>query len=144
MGWLRGGSAPDEDKPERRIGDGGLALSREVSGFGSEHLERHIDALIHNALRHTPKDAPVTVDVRAVEAYVHISIDDRGPGFSADLKLQAFEDFVQGPEAAVAASPGTGIGLSLAQRLSRLNGGEIAILDREGGGSRVQLRLPTA
>lgn len=102
-------------------------------------LERVVDNLVRNALKHTPAGTNIWVRTRAP---ARIVVEDDGPGVPADLHERVFEPFQQGPGQQATHAPGTGIGLSLAQRIVRLHEGQIALTDRPGGGARFVVTLP--
>jgi signal transduction histidine kinase len=68
-------------------------------------------------------------------------VDDDGPGLADDLKVRVFEPFEQGPRAATAASPGTGIGLALVSAFAALHGGPAWAEDSDLGGARFVVEL---
>jgi signal transduction histidine kinase len=101
-------------------------------------LERMVENLVVNAVRHTPDDARVTVRVRSEDGGALICVDDDGPGVPDDLKAAVFEPFRK----ADARSPGSGIGLSLVGRFAELHAGRAWVQDRPGGGSSFRIFLP--
>jgi PAS domain S-box-containing protein len=68
----------------------------------------------------------------------HISIRDRGRGIPAEERERIFEPFYTTKRG------GTGLGLAVVKRLTELQGGSIALRDREGGGTVAELVLPRA
>ena len=107
-------------------------------------LRRAVRALLDNAVRHTSPGTTVTVRTRTRADEVTVEVLDDGPGVDDAVRDRMFEPFAQGSAAADAASPGTGIGLTLAQTLAAAHGGALEHADREGGGSCFTLRLPSA
>jgi signal transduction histidine kinase len=103
-------------------------------------VERIVENLVANALKYTPTDAAVTVALVATTDGVLIRVDDSGPGMSAELRACIFEPFQRGEDPGAA---GTGIGLSIVDRFSRLHGGRAWVEERPGGGCRFQVFLPT-
>lgn len=101
-------------------------------------LERVVDNLVRNALKHTPAGTNVWVRTRAP---ARIIVEDDGPGVPTELHERIFEPFQQGPAPQATHDPGTGIGLSLVQRIVRLHEGEIVLTDRPGGGARFVITL---
>lgn len=98
-------------------------------------IQTAVRNLIENALVHAAKTAanePVAVTVEANK----VIVEDRGPGFPEDLLARLREPFVSGP-----GSPGSGLGLSIVQHIAQLHGGELRLLNRPGGGARVELIL---
>ena len=99
-------------------------------------MEALIDALISNALQHTPRTAAIAVAVAASadRDWVELTIDDAGPGFPSGAVV---ERGVRGRE-----SDGTGLGLDIARRTAVAAGGALSIARSPLGGARVLVRLP--
>ncbi|BAV96014.1 sensor histidine kinase [Lysobacter enzymogenes] len=98
-------------------------------------LQTAVRNLIENALVHAAKGdgaEPVVVTVEAGK----VIVEDLGPGFPAESLARLREPFVSGP-----GSPGSGLGLSIVQHIAELHGGELRLLNRAGGGARVELIL---
>ena len=104
-------------------------------------VERVIENLLVNAVRHTPPGTAVLVDVAAHADGVELVVEDHGPGVPDELKTLLFEPFRQGESSS---SGGMGIGLSLVQRFAELHGGSAHVDDADGGGARFVVTLPGA
>jgi signal transduction histidine kinase len=102
-------------------------------------VERIVENLVGNAVKYTADDVPVLVQLRPDSRGVVIVVDDSGPGISRDLRETVFEPFRRGNDVGVS---GTGIGLSLVDRFSRMHGGRAWVEERPGGGCRFQVYLP--
>jgi two-component system sensor histidine kinase KdpD len=105
-------------------------------------VERIVENLVANALRHTPSDAKVWVLAGPHEGGVLIRVEDDGPGIPPDLRDGVFEPFRQAPGSAAEHSPGVGIGLSLVRRFAELHGGRAWVEARQGGGSSFRVFIP--
>lgn len=102
-------------------------------------LQRAIENLIGNALRHS--DGRVQVDiVTDTGDGIEIHVSDHGTGIPDELLGSVFEPFVQSSEGGGTA----GLGLSLTRALVRAHGGEVTATNREDGGARFTINLPTA
>ncbi len=104
-------------------------------------IERIVENLVMNAVRHTGPDVSIWVRVWAGGGGAFLAVEDDGPGVSKDLQAAIFEPFRQGPTA-TPHSPGTGIGLSLVAMFTELHGGRAWVEDREGGGASFRVFLP--
>jgi two-component system, cell cycle sensor histidine kinase and response regulator CckA len=105
-------------------------------------IERIVENLVANAVRHTADDCPIWVTVREVEDGALISVEDAGPGVPDELREAIFEPFRQGGSSRPH-SPGVGIGLSLVTKFAELHGGRAWVEDREGGGAAFRVFLPS-
>ena len=97
--------------------------------------------LIGNAFKYTPS-GKVSVRTYVPDANsIEFLIEDTGVGIAPENHERVFEEFlrVRSPRLQV---QGTGLGLSLARRLSRLLHGDITLESEAGRGSRFLLRLP--
>ncbi|MCZ2496044.1 sensor histidine kinase [Xylophilus sp. Kf1] len=107
-------------------------------------LHEALANLLHNAIRHTPRDGRVTVSVRAENATpprAVVDITDSGPGLAADRREAVFERFRQGPRTDAAPSGGAGLGLAIARAYARRNGGDIVLADPADGSRGLVARL---
>jgi PAS domain S-box-containing protein len=104
-------------------------------------VERIVENLLMNAVRHTESDRRIWLLVGPYEGGVRISVEDDGPGVPAELRAAIFEPFRQGPTRSPHA-PGTGIGLSLVARFAELHGGRAWVDEREGGGAAFHVVIP--
>ncbi|HET6230701.1 MAG TPA: ATP-binding protein [Longimicrobiaceae bacterium] len=85
---------------------------------------------------------PVDAQARGEGPWVSVTVADSGIGIPA-VKLGAiFDPFVQVESGYTRSSGGTGLGLTISRRLSRLMGGDLTVSSEEGRGSRFCLYLP--
>jgi PAS domain S-box-containing protein len=103
-------------------------------------VERMVENLLVNAVRHTPRDCRLWVRVAPEDGGVLISVEDEGPGVPEELKEVIFEAFRKGTPGDD--TPGSGIGLSLVARFAELHGGRAWVEDRKGGGASFRVFLP--
>jgi signal transduction histidine kinase len=105
-------------------------------------IGRAIAQIADNATKFSPEGS--TIRFRVVDGSEHhrIEIEDEGVGIPhADLE-SVFERFYQVDGSLTRAAEGSGIGLSMAQELVRLHGGNITVESRVGEGSVFGISLP--
>ena len=93
--------------------------------------------LISNALRHSAAGSRVTVSVESRHDAVTITVRDAGAGIPPEMLLRIFDRFYKGP-----ASPGSGLGLTIARNLVEAHGGHIQADSRVGEGATFTVTLP--
>jgi signal transduction histidine kinase len=98
--------------------------------------------LLSNAEKYSNDRKEVEVHSYLTEDSVHVSVLDRGSGVPPGEEAKIFEAFYRAHDSLASGIQGSGLGLTLAQRIAREHGGEITYRAREGGGSNVTLRLP--
>jgi signal transduction histidine kinase len=105
-------------------------------------LQRLLENLIDNAIRHTPEETEVTLTARTVDGAVEIRVADRGAGVPAEMREKVFDRFVQiesgGPQVA---RTGRGLGLTFCKLVVEAHGGRIW-LDDAGPGAAFVVVLP--
>jgi signal transduction histidine kinase len=104
-------------------------------------VERIVDNLIGNAVKHTPAGTPIALRLERRGDDLLIVVDDAGPGIPDDHKASVFEIFDRG-EKIRSNGLGTGIGLSLVARFAALHGGRAWVEDTAAGGASVRVLLP--
>jgi PAS domain S-box-containing protein len=112
-----------------------------VARVDAAKVERMVENLVTNALKHTPAEGPVDVLMRAEGADLHLVVADRGPGVADEFKEAVFETFNRGPSV-LSPTPGTGIGLALVARFAAVHGGRCWVDDNPGGGASFHVVLP--
>jgi two-component system OmpR family sensor kinase len=101
-------------------------------------LQRAVDNVLRNAIRHSPQGAVVqlNVELEARQPAYRIVIRDHGPGVSAEMLGKMLEPFVHAdPE-------GTGLGLSIADRATRALKGRLVLANCEDGGLSACFQYP--
>jgi len=110
-----------------------------------ELLASAIENVLRNAVRYSPRDAPVEVSVERREADgVSIIIRDRGPGVPADELERIFQPFYRVAESRDRDTGGEGIGLAITSQVMKTHGGSANARTLAGGGLEVRLNLPKA
>ncbi len=102
-------------------------------------LERILGNLLDNAREHA-SGAAVEVSLTAEVGEFVLAVADRGPGVPPDRLQRIFERFYKADPSRHGGS--SGLGLAIAAEHAALLGGYLTAANREGGGLRIELRLP--
>jgi signal transduction histidine kinase/DNA-binding response OmpR family regulator len=107
-------------------------------------LKQALVNLLSNAVKFTPENGKLGLEVIAdpVQSVVHFTVWDNGLGIAPEDMAKLFKPFVQLDSSLARTHTGTGLGLSLVQRLTELHGGSIALESVPGQGSRFTLTFP--
>jgi signal transduction histidine kinase len=106
-------------------------------------IEQVVGNLVTNALKYTPAQGHIEIELTADDGEACLTVRDSGVGIAPELMPTLFETFVQGAVSLDRAQGGLGIGLSLVRSLVTLHGGTItAASEGSGKGSTFTLRLP--
>ena len=105
-----------------------------------DYLELIVNNLLSNAFKYTGEGKSITVTLKEEGNQLLLQVKDTGRGIPIDKQGKIFERFYQ----VDSEHPGSGIGLSLVQRLVELHHGHIELDSQEGTGSTFSIYLPTA
>lgn len=98
--------------------------------------------VIDNALKFSPGDSVVTVEVFDDGDHVRIEVTDRGIGVPEDERDRIFDRFVQLDDSHTRSAEGTGIGLTIARAIIELHHGSILVESEPENGSTFVMRFP--
>ena len=101
--------------------------------------------LIGNAIKFTPPQGRVMVSAsRDGTERARVSVNDSGPGISAEECQKIFQKFYQVSEDGGLKPKGTGLGLTISKALVELHGGRIWVESEQGRGSTFSFTLPVS
>jgi PAS domain S-box-containing protein len=121
----------------------GIAVQSEpvVAPIDVPKVERIVENLVANALKHTPPGTEVTARVEGRDGGVLIAVDDRGPGIPESERDRIFEIFNRGVDSEEAVA-GAGVGLALVAQFAALHGGRAWVEESPAGGASFCVFLP--
>lgn len=105
-------------------------------------LERVIVNLVTNALKYSPPDRPVDVELAARGGAVTVIVRDRGAGIPRDEQPRVFERFYRAR--AAVRKEGLGLGLYISRLLTERMGGSITLESAPGKGTAFTVTLQAA
>ena len=101
-------------------------------------LDRVLDNLIDNALRHTGTNGQIRLQARRHGERVIVSVEDNGEGIAYGQQGRIFEPFVQVGRK----KGGAGLGLALCKEIVQLHSGRMGVYSRPGQGTQFYMALP--
>lgn len=95
--------------------------------------------LLHNAIKHSPPGAALTVRLQTRNTWANLRLQDEGPGISETVRERLFQPFSAGDP-----NSGSGLGLSICHEIVRTLGGSIELINvtAPGIGLIAQVDLP--
>lgn len=112
-----------------------------VDADGSQ-LARVVRNLLDNAIRHSPDDSVVTVQIQRQDAVASLRVIDEGPGFPPEFRDRAFDPFTRADEARDTRTGTAGLGLSIAKGIVAAHDGTVAL--GAGPGGIVEITIPAS
>jgi signal transduction histidine kinase len=106
----------------------------------TDKIKQVLINLVDNAVKYSPPHCAVRVKIANGGETLRVTVEDEGPGVTADDAPHLFERFFRARSAHSTA--GTGLGLAIARNLARLHGGDITLDTATERGSRFTLTLP--
>jgi signal transduction histidine kinase len=95
--------------------------------------------LVENAVKYGRR---ARVDLVGNAVLAVITVDDDGPGIPEQEHENVFAPFYRLEGSRNRGTGGVGLGLSVARTIAREHGGDITLVNRDGGGLRVCMELP--
>jgi two-component system sensor histidine kinase QseC len=117
-----------------------LEACEPVSVMGErEGLVSLVDNLVDNAIKYSPGQATVSVQLQIQGDQAVLEVRDQGPGIPEAWRQRVFDRFFRVPDQS---QNGSGLGLAIARTVAERHGARIALQDAPGGGLQVLVSLP--
>ncbi|WP_414733136.1 sensor histidine kinase [Acetobacterium carbinolicum] len=129
-----------QEKWEAKNIDLDIQLDEMIYKGDQELMAQVIINLLTNAIHHTPENGEIRIDLKATAKEVIVKIVDTGKGITKEDQEKIFDRFYKADQSR--STPGTGLGLTISQRIVSLHGGTIAVESTLGAGSTFCVRLP--
>lgn len=92
-------------------------------------LQMAINNLIDNALKYSPKESPVTVELTSTKNTISLSVKDEGKGIATTEKKKIFDKYYRIGNTATKGAKGTGLGLFLTKKIAQQHNANISVTD---------------
>lgn len=108
---------------------------------GNEELLQQVWInLINNAIKYTPKDGEVEINLQEDDKTVIVEVKDNGIGIDKEKQKRIFEKFYQVDSSHSA--EGSGLGLAIAKKIIEIHEGKISVESEVGEGTTFRIELP--
>jgi signal transduction histidine kinase len=105
-------------------------------------LRQAMANLLANAVRLSPPDTTIRVRGGAEAPWVWMSVEDQGPGISAEDQERVFQRFWRSEPAAARREGRSGLGLTIVRQVAETHGGEVKLVSQPGRGAAFAIWLP--
>ncbi|WP_019535709.1 sensor histidine kinase [Paenibacillus ginsengihumi] len=113
-----------------------------VSG-NAKWLQRLMDNLIINAVKHNPEGVQIEVRVESRPGWAAILVADQGVGMDEETKANLFERYYRGTNTEEGVD-GSGLGMSIAKAIVEAHAGRVDVWSEVGRGTTITVLLPEA
>jgi two-component system sensor histidine kinase/response regulator len=110
--------------------------------FDPNRIAQVIDNLITNAIKFSPNEKTVQINLRQTEGLAVVSVQDEGPGISLENQGRLFQHFEVLDSRPTGNERCIGLGLSIAKRMIESHGGAIGVESTLGKGANFIFKLP--
>jgi two-component system OmpR family sensor kinase len=105
-------------------------------------LQRALENLLTNALKHSPRASRVSVRVTTDREHATIEVEDEGPGISADARPLLFSKYGTLEMRKTGRGRGHGLGLYFVGLVMQAHAGVVRVDEGATAGTRIVLSLP--
>ncbi len=107
-----------------------------------EKIRLVIQNLLENAVKYTPVNGTVTLEIQKQKKNLRIKAKDNGVGIPEKDQKKLFSKFFRAENVKKMQTDGTGLGLFIANNIIKKHGGEIHFKSEEGKGTEFYFYLP--
>jgi two-component system, OmpR family, sensor histidine kinase CiaH len=104
-------------------------------------LQMAFSNLVDNAIKYSPKDKPIDVELSRQNQEIVLKVKDQGKGIPENEKNLVFKKFYRGGKENSKVVKGTGLGLYLTKEIISYHHGNIAVYDNTPGGIIFEVRF---
>jgi len=98
-------------------------------------LQMLINNLIENAIKYSPKNSLITIELRKENTAIFLRVKDEGQGIAHEEKKRIFEKFYRVGNEATRTAQGTGLGLYLCRKIAEDHSANVTVSDNSPTGS---------
>lgn len=115
-------------------------LERQYFDVGK--IAQVVDNLLGNAIKFSPHDSNVFIDLDKSDHWITVSIRDEGPGIPEEDQTRIFGEFQFSTPVATGGEKSTGLGLAIAKKIVEAHDGAMGVRSRPGQGALFHFTIP--
>lgn len=119
-----------------------VSLTKTIICGDEDLLSQVFINLLHNAIKFTPENGNISVNLSCYENRIECKISDTGIGISPQDQLRIFERFYKADKSRDRSLGGNGLGLSIVKKIIDLHGWKISLTSKIGKGTEITIFLP--
>ncbi len=104
-------------------------------------LEIAVNNLLENALKYSPKDSAINIQLELNDTVAELQVSDLGGGIPDEEKKRVFDKFYRLGNEATKRAKGTGLGLYITRKIIKNHGGNLFVVNNTGTGSIFNVQL---
>lgn len=107
-----------------------------------QKMQLVLQNLLENAIKYTPENGKVSVELEVEGDFLKVKIHDNGIGIPKEDQEKLFSKFFRATNAVSLQTEGSGLGLFIVRNVIRKHGGDISFVSKEGMGTEFIFTLP--
>ena len=108
----------------------------------ADKLRVVVDNLITNAIKFSPREGAIHVELAKHDGRAVLDVVDQGPGVASEECERIFEPFFRGTRVRRGTVKGSGLGLAIAKEYVLAHHGKIEVVEEQGKGGHFRVSLP--
>ncbi len=113
-----------------------------MAEINTELMEQALINLLENAIKYSPDESEISIEVSEEDGKLSIAVIDNGPGIDEAHHARIFERFYRVDKGRSRAGGGTGLGLAIVKHIAQAHGGIATVESRVGQGSKFAVLIP--
>lgn len=107
-----------------------------------DRLVQVMTNFLSNAIKYSPRDGTVEVNLSCRGGGLRVEVADHGPGIPEEFRSRIFGKFAQADSSDTRITGGSGLGLSISKAIIEKSGGKIGYVSEIGRGATFWFELP--